>query len=228
VRMMPDERKAALEKRGTDSTHDQHLQLDVATGDDPMDWKTWKNKENKLSAQVAFDDGSANLGSAPDLSNLKSGTSASAQKPPITVSASANTAGLAGQRVTALVHYAKSQLPGNQIVAGSANVHATPQSPDTGPGVLQVGGGGNQDTLKHELGHAAFGLGDVYAEQGRKDRKVDDKTDHHALAEEMGAGGATVEMNEDVMSAGNKVSKADYAAFYKALNEITGYPWKIS
>ncbi len=91
---------------------------------------------------------------------------------------------------------------------------------------LIVGSGEQQNTLAHEFGHV-FGLDDEYAlDPGNGITGTGNATGtavgHNRLATGIGAGNATSENNDGIMSAGNEVRGQHYATFGESLKNITG------
>ena len=92
---------------------------------------------------------------------------------------------------------------------------------------IMIGNGEEQDTIMHEMGHV-FGLGDEYITDTAEPvldsgtgGVLGGETEHHDLAEEMGADPSVFEMNDSLMSVGNVVRPEHYATFGFALEDLT-------
>ena len=115
---------------------------------------------------------------------------------------------------------------------------------------IVVGSGQGQNIAVHEFGHM-LGLGDEYASTPEKDKAgnvvkdkdgnnktrglisgtggdVGDKSDHDALATQMGLGGSVFENNDNIMSLGSTIRPQHYATFMAALRTVTSInDWKV-
>jgi outer membrane protein OmpA-like peptidoglycan-associated protein len=99
---------------------------------------------------------------------------------------------------------------------------------------LIVGDGHAQNTVVHEFGHV-FGLDDEYVSDSREDildggtgGQLGNASAHDTLSQGIGAGEATYENNDSIMSVGNEVRPQHYATFGWALKTLTGInDWKI-
>jgi outer membrane protein OmpA-like peptidoglycan-associated protein len=95
---------------------------------------------------------------------------------------------------------------------------------------LIVGSGELQNTVAHEFGHV-FGLRDEYVSKGTSftgtGKAAGEEVGHSGMSEEIGAGKASAENNDNIMSMGNKVRAQHYATFGWALKQLTAKDWVI-
>lgn len=116
---------------------------------------------------------------------------------------------------------------------------------------ISVAGGQGQNIAAHEFGHM-IGLGDEYASTPARDAAgniitdangdpitrglisgtggdVGARTEHDALARQMGlSNGAVFENNDNIMSLGSTVRPQHYVTFFQALREVSNIPdWRV-
>ncbi len=95
---------------------------------------------------------------------------------------------------------------------------------------LVVGSGEMQNTVAHEFGHV-FGLRDEYVTKGTSfsgtGKAAGEEVGHSKMSEDIGAGKATAENSDNMMSMGNKVRAQHYATFGWALKQLTAKDWVI-